>query len=247
MFDTIFMGFVGSLLAGAATGIGSMILLVKSDFSEFELDIMLGVSAGIMMSASFFSLLLPSIEKGSIYWASAGFVSGALFMFVADRFVPHEHFVGGQEGYASRITRFWLIILAITIHNFPEGMSVGVAFAGENLQYAIPLAIGIGLQNIPEGLSVSFPLLKLGYDKKKSIIYGFASGLVEPIGGIISAALVTLFHFLLPVMMAFAAGAMIYVIGAEMIPESHSTGRGKDVTLGLIAGFVLMMLLDVIL
>ncbi len=242
--DVISNGFLGSLLAGAATGLGAIPILLGRSFSRRTLDLMLGLAAGVMLAASSFSLLIPAMDTGGVYVAATGFLLGGLFVHLADMYVPHEHPNRRLEGPSSTMSRTWLLVLAITIHNFPEGLAVGVAFGSQNIGTAMSLATAIGLQNVPEGLAVAMPLVREGYSKWRAATYALLTGLVEPIGGLIGVSVVTLSAFLLPYGLAFAAGAMVFVVSDEMIPESHAGGFERAATVGLMIGFVVMMLLD---
>jgi ZIP family zinc transporter len=208
---------------------------------------MLGFAAGVMLAATAFSLLIPAIEIGGAWIAVSGLLLGALVLHLVDRFVPHEHFIRGHEGPSLRLRKIWLFILAITIHNFPEGLAVGVGFGGEAIGPAIALAIGIGLQNMPEGLAVALPLSGEGYSRGRALFYAALTGMVEPIGGLLGVSLVVISRPILPWGLAFAAGAMLFVISDEIIPESHRSGHERLATFGVMIGFSIMMLLDVLL
>ena len=197
-----------------------------------------------MLAASSFSLLIPSIELGGVWVAVVGLAVGALTIHVIDRFIPHTHFISGKEGPSTRLTRLWLFIIAVTIHNFPEGIAVGVSFGSGDVSRGLVIAAAIGLQNMPEGLAVAFPLVREKYSRLKSLGYATLTGLMEPLGGLLGSALVSLAQPILPWGLAFAAGAMIFVVSDEMIPESHRKGFEREATLGLIVGFLIMMLLD---
>jgi ZIP family zinc transporter len=244
--DIVTMGVIASLLAGAATGIGAIPVLIGGKPSRRTLDIMLGFAAGVMLAASAFSLLVPALVHplGGIWVVALGFALGGFFVHVADKFIPHEHFEAGHEGPPSAMSRIWLFVIAITIHNFPEGLAVGVAFGAEDMGTGIAIAIAIGLQNIPEGLAVAAPLVREGYSKWKAGGIALLTGLVEPIGGLLGVSVVTFAQFLLPYGLAFAAGAMIFVVSDEIVPESHSGGFARVATIGLMAGFIIMMVLD---
>jgi len=247
MENLILLGFVGSLAAGLATGVGALPVLFVKRPSKRHLDLMLGFAAGVMLAASVFSLLIPAIDAGGVWVALGGLLLGAATLHLIDRSVPHEHFVRGHEGPSSRLRKIWLFVLAITIHNFPEGLAVGVGFGGGALGPAIALAIGIGLQNMPEGLAVALPLAGEGYSRGRALAYATLTGLVEPIGGVLGASLMLIARPLLPWGLAFAAGAMIFVISDEIIPESHRSGHERLATFGVMIGFSVMMLLDVLL
>jgi len=244
-------GVLASLLAGMATGVGALPVFFFKRVPQTVLNTLLGASAGVMLAATSFSLVIPGIENGEIVWPGFGvyivvfgMLSGALVLDLIDKYLPHEHFIKGPEGPSSKLKRIWLFVIAITIHNFPEGMAVGVGFGTGDIGSGISLAIGIGIQNIPEGLAVALPLLGLGYTRWKAFSIAAATGLVEPIGGILGAGAVTVFHPVLPFALAFAAGAMLFVISDEIIPETHSEGKSRQATYGVMVGFVIMMALD---
>lgn len=212
--------------------------------SDRILDVMLGFAAGVMLAASSFSLLVPAIELGGVWAAIVSLGIGGLALHLIDRFIPHRHLISGSEGPSSRLARIWLFVTAITIHNFPEGVAVGVSFGGGNIARGLIVATAIGLQNMPEGLAVAFPLLREGYSRSRALWYATLTGLVEPIGGFLGITLVSLSRSILPWGLAFAAGAMIFVVSDEMIPESHRKGFEREATFGLMIGFIIMMLLD---
>ncbi|MBN2542195.1 ZIP family metal transporter [bacterium] len=240
----IVIGTTASLLAGLATGIGALLVFFIRDVSDRFLDASLGFAAGVMLAATAFSLIVPAIQIGGIWKTVTGFMIGALFLIYAERFIPHMHFVTGKRGDSKNLSKLWLFILAITIHNFPEGIAVGVGFGSGDIKAGTALAIAIGLQNIPEGLAVALPLLREKYSTGKAFFVALLTGLVEPIGGFLGITAVSFGKFLLPYGMAFAAGAMLFVIIEEIIPETHSRGNDRPATLGVIVGFVLMMILD---
>ena len=244
--EIVWLGSVASLVAGLATGFGALPVLFTKRVSDKLLDVMLGFAAGVMLAATSFSLLVPSIDLGGPWVAVLGLLLGAVVLHLIDRFIPHFSPAFGVEGPPSRLSRIWLFVLAITIHNFPEGLAVGVSFGSGDVAAGFVIATAIGLQNMPEGLAVALPLLREGYSRKKALGYGTLTGLVEPLGGLLGAAIVVISKPLLPWGLAFAAGAMLFVIADEMIPESHRKGYEREATFGLIAGFVIMMLLDTI-
>lgn len=238
------LGLLASLAAGLATGLGAVPVLFTKHASERLLDAMLGFAAGVMLAATAFSLLIPAIAIGGVWATVVGFVVGALFLALLDRLIPHMHFISGLEGPASNLSKTWLLILAITIHNFPEGLSVGIGFGTGNIGAATALAIAIGLQNMPEGLAVALPLAREGYNRGRALWYATLTGLVEPVGGLIGVSAVIIARPILPYGLGFAAGAMLYVVFDEMIPESHRKGHEREATFGGIVGFGLMMVLD---
>jgi zinc transporter, ZIP family len=257
MSSTILAGTVASLMAGLATAVGALPVLVIRRLSERTQDVLLGFAAGVMLAASFFSLIIPGLDVaqqqgasklGAVNLVIAGVLLGAATLWAIHRFVPHEHFVLGREGpHTERIRRIWLFVLAITLHNFPEGLAVGVSFGGDDLGRGVAVATGIGLQNMPEGLAVAVALLGLNYTKAQAFLVALLTGLVEPLGGLLGVAAVTVVQSLLPWGLAFAAGAMIFVISDEIIPETHRRGFENHGTAGLMVGLVVMMFLDVVL
>jgi ZIP family zinc transporter len=262
----ILIGTIASLGAGLATGLGAIPVFFKKDVSDKVLDLLLGFAAGVMLAASAFSLLVPALnltpEEGGApnfnsdtlqnLWTVSvvvvGVLAGAFFLDFVDKWAPHEHFVQGPEGkMTKRLAATWLFIIAITIHNFPEGLAVGVSFGSgntEQISAGLVVAIAIGLQNIPEGTAVAMPLLREGYSKKKAFMIATFTGLVEPLGAFIGVAIVGVAKFFLGFGMAFAAGAMIFVVSDEIIPETHGKDHARQVTFGIIIGFVIMMFLD---
>jgi ZIP family zinc transporter len=252
----VLLGILASTAAGLATGVGALPGLYFRDLTRRALDSMLGFAAGIMLAATCFSLIVPGIGYGQAIYGSTlaavaamvvGILFGAVFLDRLDKWLPHEHFVKDREGPSTSLKKTWLFIIAIMLHNFPEGLAVGVGF-GNGSEKAVhdgaALALGIGLQNMPEGLAVFLPLLREGYGRGRALWIATATGLVEPVGGLLGASLVTVFRPLLPLGMAFAAGAMLFVISDEIIPETHRGGNERAATFGIIVGFVVMMALD---
>jgi ZIP family zinc transporter len=242
------------------TAMGAAMVFFFKTINRKVLDTMLGFAAGVMMAASFWSLLAPAIEmseaSGSIKWLPPliGFLAGGIFLKLTDTLLPHLHI--GMPEKAEGIKTDWkrsiLLVTAITLHNIPEGLAVGVAFGAAvtgspvaSISGAIALALGMGLQNFPEGAAVSIPLRREGLSRRKSFWYGQLSGMVEPIAGVIGAAAVIIMQPLLPYALAFAAGAMIYVVVEELIPEAQSSGSSDNATMGTLLGFAVMMVLDV--
>ncbi|MFA5468491.1 MAG: ZIP family metal transporter [Sphaerochaetaceae bacterium] len=266
MHKPVLMALLATLGTWGMTALGAALVFFFKEIRQHVLNMMLGFASGVMIAASFWSLLAPAIEmaEGSSRlpaWlvAALGFLAGAAFLWLSDQLIPHMHLDSKKsdkpEGLASSLHRSVLLVLAITLHNIPEGLAVGVAFGAAALEgstvttlSAIAVAIGIGIQNFPEGAAVSIPLRREGLSMTKSFLYGQASGLVEPIAGVIGAAMVISMQAILPYALAFAAGAMIYVVVEELIPESQQ-GKGHlgtDLaTFGNILGFTVMMILDV--
>lgn len=245
--DVIWLGVLGSLGAGLATGLGAVPALAIRNISPKVMDVLLGFSAGIMLAATSFSLVLPSIELGGPLVTSVGFFLGGIFLATANWLTPHIHSLSSSGGLPPNISRVWLFVLAITLHNFPEGMSVGVSFGKGDISEATALAIGIGFQNMPEGLATALALVRDGYRAIKAFGYATLTGLVEPIGGLLGVSVVTIAHPLLPWGLAFAGGAMLFVISNEIIPETHRGGHPREATFGVLLGFVVMTLFDNIL
>lgn len=244
----------GGLMAAGATALGTLPAVLTRQVSQRMNDTLMGFGAGVMLAATSFSLILPGLgiarDQGAGPWLAgsivgSGIVLGALGLLLFDRVLPHEHFVKGVEGgQATKLKRVWLFVTAITLHNFPEGLAIGVAFAGPDLVGAKALAAGIAIQDLPEGLVVALALMSVGYGRGVAVGVAVMSGLVEPIAAVLGVALIGISVSLLPWGLAIAAGAMLFVISHEIIPESHRKGHETWATGGLIIGFVLMMLLD---
>lgn len=245
--NPIWMGAVGSLLTGLATGFGALPVLLTTQISDRLLDGLLGFAAGVMLAATAFSLIIPALGLGGIWPTGLGLLAGAFFLALLDHLLPHAHFIKGLEGPSSTLRRVWLLVIAITLHNFPEGLAVGVGFGAERLSDAMALMVAIGLQNMPEGLAVALPLVRERWPRGKAFLYAFGSGLAEPAAGLLGVLAVTLMRPLLPWGLAFAAGAMLYVVSDEIIPETHRRGYEQEGTWGVILGFLVMMTLDTML
>ncbi|MGJ7579231.1 ZIP family metal transporter [Variovorax sp. RHLX14] len=245
---------LGGLFAAFATALGTVPVLLSQQFSQRTYDTMLGFGAGVMLAATSFSLVIPALAAakagGAGSWGAGGIVGmgiliGAAALLTIDRLVPHEHFVKGLEGPAAKaMKRVWLFVLAISLHNLPEGLAIGVAYAGADPVGATALATGISIQDVPEGMVVALALRSVGYGRVKSAGLGVLSGLVEPLAAVFGVLVIGISASLLPWGLALAAGAMLFVISHEIIPESHRQGHEAYATGGLMLGFVVMMLLD---
>lgn len=251
----VLQALIASLFTYSITVLGASIVLLVKKLNKNFLDIMLGISGGIMISASFFSLIIPAINMSdnlhlcSYIVLTIGILFGTLLLFFSDIFINKYL---NKKNKNNKIKRVLMLIFSITIHNIPEGMAIGVAFGslyygidGTSLYSAIMLAIGIGIQNFPEGSAVSIPLRREGLSRKKAFFFGQLTGIVEPISSVIGALLVIKIRFLLPYFLAFAAGAMIYVVISEIIPESQQNKNKNIISLFTIFGFILMMILDI--
>ena len=261
--DAMLQALMATSFTWILTAAGASLVFFFKDMNRQLFDGMLGFTGGVMIAASYWSLLAPAIaitpesNPGVPIWfpAATGFLGGALFLFALDKIMPHLHInfpETEKEGVKTKLDRTMLLVLAITIHNIPEGLAVGVAFGavahgmdGATIGSAIALAIGIGIQNFPEGLAVSMPLRRMGVSRFKSFWYGQLSAIVEPLAGVVGAAAVIYAFPILPYALSFAAGAMIYVVIEEVIPETQLDKYADTSTLGFIGGFIVMMVLDV--
>ncbi len=259
--NPVTQALLATIFTWLVTALGAAGVFLARELRRKTLDALLGFAAGVMIAASYWSLLAPAIEMSEGQslpaWvpAAVGFLLGAVFLRLIDRILPHihPHFPSGEaEGLKTTWHRSTLLVLAITLHNFPEGLAIGVAFGAvaanlpsATLAGAVALAIGIGIQNFPEGLAVSMPLRREGISRRKAFWYGQLSGVVEPVAGVIGASMVLLARPILPYALAFAAGAMIFVVIEELVPESQTGGHSHAATTGAILGFVVMMILDV--
>lgn len=252
----IVAGFIASAAAGLLTAAGALPVLMQRQVSRRVSDVMLGFAAGVMLAAAFFSLILPGLETAvSLFGGRAvpaavvtsAVLLGGLCIGFLNEIVPHEHFSQGREGPRGPLVgEVWLFVLAITIHNLPEGLAVGVGFGGGDMAAGLTLATGIGLQNAPEGLAVALALRTIGYAPLRAFLIAGLTGMVEPVTGLLGAWAVSFSTGLMPWSMSFAAGAMLYVISHEIIPETHRHGSQRAATLGLMFGFAAMMLLDTV-
>lgn len=258
-FYYVKLALYATLFTWLVTAIGAAMVFTIRKISNKIMSLMFGFGAGVMIAASFFSLIAPGVELAiemqqiSYLVVGLGFLIGALFIFIIDLLMPHLHLYKDKpEGRSSSWSRKVLLVLAITLHNIPEGLAIGVAFGSAlakiesaSVASAWILAIGIGLQNFPEGMAVSIPLRTEGMSRRKAFFYGQASGMVEPISAILGVILVTIIRPILPFVLGFAAGAMIYVVAEELIPSGKTSKEDKFGTIGVIIGFVIMMVLDI--
>jgi len=251
---------IGLLIPFLGTTLGAgMVFFMKHKMHASVEKVLLGFASGVMVAASIWSLLIPAIDMATeqkiIAWlpATIGFILGMIFLLILDNIIPHLHLKSKEpEGPKSKLEKTTMMVLAVTLHNIPEGMAVGVAIAGAlngnstiTMAGAIALSVGIAIQNFPEGAIISMPLKEEGISKKKSFFYGALSGIVEPIGGLITILLTSLVIPILPYLLSFAAGAMMYVVVEELIPESQVGKHSNLGTIGFSIGFIIMMILDV--
>ena len=258
--SNVTLAFFGTMIPMLGTTLGAaMVFFLKDGMKSWLQKALLGFASGVMIAASVWSLLIPSIEMaqagGGVAWipAAVGFLAGMGFLLLLDTFVPHMHMDSDcPEGHACGLGKSKMLVLAVALHNLPEGMAVGVVLAGMlsgsqmiTTAGAFALAIGIAIQNFPEGAIISMPLVGTGMSKKRAFGYGFASGIVEPVGALLTILLTALVELVLPYILSFAAGAMIYVVVEELIPESQAGQHSNIGTIGAALGFALMMVLDV--
>lgn len=248
-------GVLCSLIAGAGAGVGALPIYVVRTVSANIRDTLLGCAAGLMLAATVFSLVIPGLDAaieqtgsepmGALF-IGAGMFAGALMLWVFDRLIPHEHLIKDKPAEdQNRIRGVWLFVVAITIHNFPEGLAVGVGFGGGDVVNGLTLTTAIFLQNLPEGFAVALAMMTVNYTPLGAIGVALATGVVEMVGGLVGAIVVSLSVVLLPAALAVAAGAMLFVISHEVIPETHRNGNETPATFGVVAGFALMMYLGV--
>ena len=249
------LALIGSAVTLLSTSVGALPALVVRRISERAQDALMGFSAGIMLAATCFSLLVPALRLAaegpraktvSGLAVAACVLAGGAFLHACNKYVPHEHFIKGKEGGPSvtHLRRIWLFVLAITIHNFPEGLAVGAGIGSLDLGLAAPILVGIGLQDVPEGFVVAVALAGVNYTLRQSLFVAFLTGVVEALAALAGFAATSQVQGMLPWALAFSGGAMLYVISDEMIPESHRKDFAAEATAGLMVGFVLMMFLD---
>jgi zinc transporter, ZIP family len=239
--EPITTAFLASLAAGLATGLGALPALLVRSPSERLFDAMLGFAGGVMIAASMFGLLVPAFRLGGIPLTILGCVLGIAFLDRANLLIPHLHRLRGAEGPSAGLRRVWLLLLAMVIHNIPEGLAVGTSFGQEDFRAGLTIAIGIGLQNIPEGLAIAFPMIREGYSRRRAVLYATVTGLVEPAVALLGILVVTLASLLLPIGLAFAAGAMLFVVFHEILPESQRRGYQREATFSTLLGILMMV------
>lgn len=254
--STLALALVGSAVTVLSTSLGAVPALAMGGISQRTKDVLMGFSAGVMLAATAFSLVVPAIhlaeERSTSRFVPALVVGGSmlvggLFLHLCNRFIPHEHFIKGPEGnaQAANLKRIWLFVLAIALHNFPEGLAVGTGVGSRSMTIAAPILVGIGLQDIPEGFVVALALMGVAYSRKQAVLVALYTGLVEGVAALVGFFATSFASGVLPWALAFAGGSMLYVVSDEMIPESHRQEYAKEATAGLMVGFVLMMFLDV--
>lgn len=247
--------FIALLIPFLGTALGSaFVFFMKKEINPLLQKVLLGFASGVMVAASVWSLLIPGMEMGGVWQVTAGLLGGFAMLLIIDQVTPHLHLVGGPEGPKSKLSRTAMLALAVTIHNFPEGMAVGVAIAGAlsggagiSTAGALALSLGIAIQNVPEGAIISMPLRAAGNSRLKAFWIGALSGIVEPMGGALVILLAAMVTPLMPSLLALAAGAMLYVVVEELVPEASQGEHSNFATVGFAIGFALMMVLDVVL
>lgn len=256
MTEVFFQGFMASLIAGLITGVGGLMIFLKKKYSKENINIMLNFAAGIMLAASFFSLLVPSMTEIirltpdvhiAGFWYAGAIFSGVVLVWILNALLPHEHNVAGHHGAHISISSSWLFIIAITIHKIPEGLAIGAAYSGEEMYNPLSLVIGIALQNIPEGLTVAISLVAVGYSRLRSAFYAMLSGLVQPIGAIIGVFVFDLGVLVVPLGMALAGGTLLFVIINEILPETYEAKKSPKAAAAVFLGFICMVYISMVL
>lgn len=256
MTELFMQGFLASVIAGLVTGIGGFMVFLKRKYTKENINIMLNIAAGIMLAASFFSLLVPAMSEIMKFhkdteiaglWLIGAIFMGVALVWILNALLPHEHNVAGHHGPRIGIRSAWLFIIAITIHKFPEGLAVGVAYSGEHLMNPDSLTIGIALQNIPEGLTVAISLVAVGYSKLKAAFYATLTGLVQPIGALVGLWTMELSDKIIPLGMALAGGTLLFVIVNEILPETYDAKRSQKAAFAVFLGFICMTYINVVL
>ena len=247
-------GLIAAVVAGLITGVGGLLTFLKKDYSKDDINLMLNISAGVMLAASIFSLMMPALEGMKQLMSdsqqislkfTAALMLGMLTIGFLNAFLPHEHEVSGHHGGSLEVSAAWLFVIAISIHKMPEGLAIGVAYGGENLTNPESLTIGIALQNIPEGLMVAITLIAAGYSRFKATVASFLSGMMQPVGAFLGLMVSGIGNMMVPLRMPFAGGAMMFVIINEVLPETYDANQSKKSGLALFLGFILMCALSV--
>ncbi len=242
-------GFLAAVLAGLVTGVGGFLTFFKSSYSKDDINLMLNIAAGVMLAASFFSLMEPALEglrsllpshTETAIWFSAALFGGMFSIAALNAFLPHEHEISGHHGTRIKLSAAWLFVIAISIHKMPEGLAIGVAYGGERLGNPESLTIGIALQNIPEGLTVAIALISAGYSRLKAAVAATLSGMMQPGGAVAGLLIADIGSLMVPLGMAFAGGAMMFVIVNEILPETYDAKQDKRSAPALFTGFILM-------
>ncbi len=242
-------GLIAAVLAGLITGVGGLLTFLKKNYSKDDINLMLNISAGVMLAASIFSLILPSLEgmkqllpdnRQISFGFTIAMMTGMLTIGLLNAFLPHEHEISGRHGSGVEVNAAWLFVIAISIHKMPEGLAIGVAYGGENLHNPDILTLGIALQNIPEGLMVAITMIAAGYSRLKSTIASFLSGMMQPVGAFLGLLMSGIGNLMVPLGMAFAGGAMLFVIINEVLPETYDANQSKKSALALFSGFIIM-------
>lgn len=257
MFTEVFMqGLLASVIAGLITGVGGFMVFLKKKYSRDNINTMLNIAAGIMLAASFFSLLCPSMAQMMTFhhdkhvagfWYCGAVFSGVALIWILNALLPHEHNHVGKHGLGFNLRTSWLFIIAITIHKFPEGLALGVAYSGEHLINPDSLTIGISLQNIPEGLTVAISLVAVGYSKLKAGFIAMLTGLVQPVGAIVGLLIMEISDKVIPMGMALAGGTLLFVIVNEILPETYDARRSQKSAFAVFLGFICMTYISIVL
>ncbi len=254
--DLFLEGFLAATIAGLVTGVGGFMVFLKKRYTHENINLMLNIAAGIMLAASFFSLLTPSMEKIltfhqdpaiSGFWYICAIFSGVVLVWILNAVLPHEHNYIGHHGMGFNLKASWLFIIAITIHKFPEGLAVGVAYSGEDMLNPLSLTIGIALQNIPEGLTVAISLVAVGYSKCKAGFVAMLTGLVQPVGAVVGLLIMEISDKVVPLGMALAGGTLLFVIVNEILPETYDTKKSQKAAAAVFIGFIAMTYISIVL
>ncbi len=254
--DLFLEGLLAATIAGLVTGVGGFMVFLKKHYTRENINLMLNIAAGIMLAASFFSLLSPSMEKILTFhqdpavaglWYICAIFSGVVLVWILNTVLPHEHNYIGHHGMGFNLKASWLFIIAITIHKFPEGLAVGVAYSGEDMLNPLSLTIGIALQNIPEGLTVAISLVAVGYSKCKAGFVAMLTGLVQPVGAIVGLLIMEISDKVVPLGMALAGGTLLFVIINEILPETYDIKKSQKAAAAVFIGFIAMTYISIVL